>query len=117
MNAFEKQMQLGRELMELNAQWFSKIAEFDSENLKKYVGLNQEFAAKLPEVRDVQSFVELQRQYGENLWSSTQEAFQTRGELLKGAVEANGELVKKAISPAEEEVKPAAKTSRARKAA
>ncbi|MGK0260015.1 MAG: hypothetical protein ACI96M_003459 [Candidatus Azotimanducaceae bacterium] len=98
MNAIEKQIQLGRELMELNAQWFQKIAEFDGQNVQKYVDLNQTFAQRLPEVRDVQSFVELQREYGETLWNSTQEVVQTRGELLREAAEANTNAVKGAFT-------------------
>ena len=111
MNPFEKQLQFGRELLELNTEWYSKIAEFDSENLKKYVNLNQEFAQRLPEVKDIQSFVELQREYGETLWNGAQEVLRTRGELVQGALEANGELVRNAVTPAEEESKPAPKTT------
>ncbi|NKC01712.1 MAG: hypothetical protein GKR90_24870 [Pseudomonadales bacterium] len=98
MNPFEKQIELGRELMELNTQWFQKITEFDATNLQKYVEMNQEFASRLPEVKDVQTFAELQREYGETLWSATQNAFQARGELLREAVEANGDVVKTAFN-------------------
>jgi hypothetical protein len=98
MNPFEKQLEMGRELMELNTQWFQKITEFDTTNFQKYVEMNQEFAARLPEVKDVQSFSELQREYGETLWSATQNAFQARGELIREAAEANGEVVKTAFT-------------------
>lgn len=111
MNPFERQLQLGRELMEINAEWFRKIAEFDSENLNSYVQLNQEFAGKLPEVKDIQGFMELQREYGEKLWSGTQEALQARGELVQQAVDASGELLRKAFSPEEEKPKATRKTS------
>ncbi|MFT7651317.1 MAG: hypothetical protein ACI9UU_000419 [Candidatus Azotimanducaceae bacterium] len=116
MNAIEKQIQLGRELMELNAQWFQKIAEFDGQNVQKYVDLNQTFAQRLPEVRDVQSFVELQREYGETLWNSTQEVVQTRGELLREAAEANTNAVKGAFTT-EAPVAPVAKKTTSRTAA
>ena len=106
MNPIEKQMQLGRELMELNAQWFQKIAEFDGQNVQKYVELNQTFAQRLPEVKDVQSFVDLQREYGETLWNGAQEAFTTRNEMLREAVEANTSAVKGAFT--EEEAAPKA---------
>ena len=118
MNPFERQMQLGRELMELNAQWFQKIAEFDTANFQKYVEYNQEMASRLPEVRDVQSFTELQREYGETLWNATQEAFKARGELVREAVEANGEAVKSAFNTEEvKEEAPAAKKEAAKKEA
>ncbi len=103
MNPFEQQMQLARELMELNAEWFRKLAEFDSKNLGSYVQFNQDFASKLPEVNDIQGFVELQREYGEQLWSNTQKALTTRGEMLREAFEAQNTAVRKAFSPAEKE--------------
>lgn len=116
MNPFEKQMQLGRELMELNTQWLSKIAEFDTENFKHYVEMNQTFAQKLPEANDIQSFMDLQREYGESLWKNTQEVVKARGELLQTAMEENGELLKNVMTPTQEESTPKRK-SRSGKAA
>ena len=98
MNPIEKQMQMGRELMELNTQWFRKIAEFDAANFQKYVEFNQEFASRLPEVTDLQGLGELQREYGETLWNGTQEAFQARVEMIREASEANVEVVKSAFT-------------------
>ena len=115
MNPLEQQMKLARDLMELNAEWFRKLAEFDSKNLGNYVQFNQDFAGRLPEVKDVQSFVDLQREYGEQLWNNTQQAMQTRGELLRDAFNANTETVRKAFAPEAEE-KPQAKKSAATKA-
>ena len=100
MNPMEQQMKVARELMELNAEWFRKLAEFDSKNFSSYVQFNQDFAGKLPEVNDVQSFVELQREYGEQLWNNTQKALTTRGEMLRDAFEANNETIRKAFTPA-----------------
>ena len=115
MNMIEKQMQMGRELMELNTEWFRKIAEFDGQNFQKYVDMNQEFAQRLPQVRDIQSFVDLQREYGETLWNSTQEAFSARNEMLREVMEANTEVVRGAFSTEEpaEEKKPVAKKAAA----
>lgn len=111
MNLMERQMQLGRDLMELNSEWFRKIAEFDAENLNKYVSLNQDFATRLTEVRDMQGFMDLQREYGEQLWNGTQEALQSRGEMLQQVADANGELMRNAFTPAEE--KPKARKAKA----
>ena len=118
MNPIERQMALGRELMEINTQWFKKIAEFDASNFQKYVEMNQEFAGRIPEINDMQSFADLQREYGEALWSATQSAFQERGEMLREAAEANGAAVKSAFSPEsanveETETKPEGKTTKA----
>ncbi len=110
MNFFEKQMQLGREMLELNVEWFRKFAEYDVENVRKFVEFNQDFAGRLPEVRDVQSFVELQREYGERLWEGTQDVVKGRTEMLREAVEEGGATLRKAFSQdqAEEEVQQAA---------
>lgn len=102
MNPLEKQFEIGRELVELNTQWFKKIAEFDVQNVQKYVELNQSFAQRLPEVKDVESFVGLQREYGETLWNGAQEVMRARGELVREVASANGEVLKSVYAPAEE---------------
>ena len=115
MNPFEQQMKLARDLMELNAEWFRKLAEFDSKNLGNYVQFNQDFASKLPEVKDIQGFVDLQREYGEQLWNNTQEVLQNRGELLREAFSAGNDTIRQAFAPEAEE-KPKAKQSASTKA-
>ena len=111
MNPVGQQMKLAREQMELNAKWFRKLVEFDSGKLGDYVRLNQDFAGKLPEVRDIQDFMELQREYGEQLWSGTQEALKARGELLRDAFNANGETLRNAFAPQQEKASPASTQS------
>ncbi len=119
MNMMEKQMQMGRDLMELNTEWFRKIAEFDGQNFQKYVDMNQEFAQRLPQIRDIQGFVDLQREYGEALWNNTQEVFKARNDMLREAMDANGEVMRGAWSTEEPvaEKKPAAKKTAAASAA
>ncbi|MEM7001906.1 MAG: phasin family protein [Pseudomonadota bacterium] len=118
MNPIERQMKLARELMELNTEWFRKIAEYDVQNVQKYVEMNQEFAQKLPEVRDIQSFADLQREYGETLWTNTQEVMKARGEMVREAFEANGDAWRTAFSNEEVvEAAPKAKAEKAEKAA
>jgi len=102
MNPIEKQMQLGRELLELNTQWMGKMAEFEGETFKKYVELNQSFAQRIPQISDVSSFVELQREYGETLWNGVQTVFTERNGLVREAFEANTQLVRDAWTPAPE---------------
>ncbi len=115
MNPIEQQLKLARDLMELNTEWFRKLAEFDSKNLSNYIQFNQDFAGKLPEVKNIQGFVELQREYGEQLWNNTQKALQTRGEMLRDAFNANNETIRKAFTP-EAGDKPQAKRSAPAKA-
>lgn len=100
MNVFEKSLQFGRDLMEVNAEWFRKLAEFDGETMRKYIELNQEFGKKLPEAKDPASFFELQRSYVEQLWSGTQETVKARNELVKEAFQANGTVWRRVLDTA-----------------
>ena len=83
MNAFEKQAKLGRELFEVNSSTVRKLVELCGEELRKVWELNQEFAQKLPEVRDISTFVEMQREYGQSVWEGVKTSFQSRGEIVK----------------------------------
>ena len=101
MSMIEKQVQLGRELFEINAATVRRLFELQTEGVKQYFETNQEFAAKLPEVKDVASFVELQREYGETLWSNTQERMQSGGEVVREAVEHAGAAMRSAFTTEE----------------
>lgn len=103
MNAFEKSAQVGRELFEINAGTLRKITELSAENFKRYIELNQEYLQKLPEVREVSTFVELQREYGQSLWKGMQEDLKARGEILREAVEGSGTVLRSAFSAAADE--------------
>jgi len=98
MNAFEKTSKVGRDLFEINAGTLRKIAELSAENFKKYLELNQDFLQKLPEVREVGAFVQLQRDYGQNLWQGIQEDVKARGEILRTAVEQTGAVIRGVFS-------------------
>ena len=98
MSRIEKGAQLGRELFDLNNSTWTKIVELGNENFKKYVELNQSYVAKFPEVSDVSSFVELQRSYGQDLWQGVQSDLQSRGEIVREAVEQTGGLVRGVFS-------------------
>ncbi len=93
-NGFENAGKLGRKLFELNNETMAKFVELSADNFKKYLELNQTYVAKLPEVNDVSSFVELQREYGQNLWEGVQADVRARGELVREAVEQTGSLVR-----------------------
>ena len=90
MSIFEKQAQLGRSLFQINTNTIRELAALQRENFGKYVQLNQEFGKKLPEVDSISSFVSLQREYNESLWSGVREAMSSQTQLLKTAVEDTG---------------------------
>ena len=98
MSVLEKQANLGRELFEINTHVARRMFEISGEGVKQYFATNQEFAQKLTEVRDVTSFVELQREYGTALYNGMNERLQTRGEVLKEAVERGSEVVRSAFA-------------------
>ena len=98
MNMIEKQIEFGRTLMEINQNTLQELFKVGQENMQKYMAMNTEFGQRLPEVRDVTTFVELQREYGETLWSSMREAGQGQADIVKSAVEETNEAVKKAFA-------------------
>jgi len=108
MSVVENQMNLGRELFEINSQVARRMTEIAGEGVKQYFETNQAFAKRLSEVRDVTSFFELQREYGETLASGLNESMQTQGEVLKNAVERGGEAVRGAFNPAQDSEEAAA---------
>lgn len=108
MSMIEKQAKLGRELLELNVDTVRKFAELSSDNFRKYMELNQHYVEKLPEVREVSAFVELQRDYGQSLWEGVRDDFKARGDIVRTAVEQTGTLIRGAFGsePAAAEVEP-----------
>ena len=108
MNAFEKTAQVGRELFEINAGTLRKITELSAENFKRYIELNQDYMQKLPEVREVGAFVELQRDYGQTLWKGMQDDMKARGEIVRHAVEETGGVIRGVFNTASEEAEKAA---------
>ena len=97
MNPFEKQLQIGRELFELNANALRRMVELDADSFRAMVETHQSFFARLPEVKDLPGFVSLQREYGETVWNGAQEAMQVRGDLLRDSMGKAGELVRGAF--------------------
>lgn len=98
MSVIENQMKLGRELFEINTHVARRMTEITGEGFKQYFETNQEFLKRMAEIRDVSSFVEMQREYGTTLYNGMTERLQTRGEVLKEAVERSGEAVREAFS-------------------
>ncbi len=107
MSVIENQMKLGRELFEINTDVARRMTEIAGEGVKQYFETNQEFAKRLTEVRDVTAFVELQREYGQTLYNGVTERLQTRGEVIKDAVERGGEAVRGAFQADDEPEAPA----------
>ena len=109
-NGLGNAAKVSRELFDLNNTTMTKFVELSSENLRKYLELNQSYVSKLPEVNDFSSFVELQREYGQNLWEGVQSDLRLRGEIVREAVEQTGSIVR---GSANEEEAPVAEQTEA----
>jgi len=109
MSRMEKGMKLGRDLFDLNNTTMVRIAELSAENFKKYLELNQSYVERLPEVRDISTFVELQRDYGQNLWEGVQSDLKARTEIVREAVEQTGGMVREVFTSAADDAAEEAK--------
>ncbi|MEM6708070.1 MAG: phasin family protein [Pseudomonadota bacterium] len=96
----DRQMKLGRELVELNTSTARRLFEVQTQGVRQYFETNEEFAKRLPEVRDVTSFIELQREYGQTLWNDAQHSFRENGSVIREAVEHTGKALRAAFTGA-----------------
>ena len=94
MTILQKQADLGRTIFEINQNTVQELTRLGQENIKGYFELNSNFSKKLPEVSDITSFVELQREYSETLWNGVKEATRVQADVVKSAVEETGEAVR-----------------------
>ncbi len=98
MNMLQKQVEMGRALFEINQNTFQELARSSQDNVKKYLELNSDFSKRLPEVTDISSFVELQREYNETLWTGIKDSTKGQVDVLKTAAEESGQAVRKAFT-------------------
>ncbi|MCB1644047.1 MAG: phasin family protein [Pseudomonadales bacterium] len=117
MNIIERQTELGKSLYEINTQTLKEFANLQKANIEKYIELNKAFGEKLPEVKDLTAFFELQKEYGETLATNVKESFKSQSDLFKSAFEETQEAVKIAFAPeAEASEKPKTKSKAKAKA-
>ncbi len=98
MNILQKQADFGRTIFEINQNAMQESFRTQQQNWQKYFELNSSFGQRLPEVKDVSTFVELQREYGSTLWENTKEATQVQTEIVKSAMAEAGEAVRKVFN-------------------
>ena len=97
MSIIGKQTQLGRSILEINSKTIKELFTLQRQNIETYFATNQTFGEKLPEVTDVPTFVSLQREYGEALWSNAKTAVETHGGIVRHAFEETRDAVKVAF--------------------
>ena len=115
MNILERQGELGRSLFQINTGTLRSLAELQKDNVEKYFEMNAAYWDKLPDVKDVSEYLELQRDYNESVWLGVKDSTQVQADLVKDALEEAGEAVKVAFRPDEEEEAPVQAAPRAKK--
>lgn len=105
MNIIERQAELSRSLFEINSNTLKDYASLQRNNIETWFETNKAFGEKLPEVKGVSDFVELQREYGEVLWSNMRQAVESQGELMRTAFEETSEALRVAFAPESKESK------------
>ena len=116
MNIIERQTTLSKSLYEININAMKEFATLQKDNVEKYLATNRSFGEQLPTVKDINSLVALQRQYGATLWSNAKGSFEHQNELLRTAIEDTRDALKQAFTPDRGQansakIKPTAKTA------
>jgi len=118
MNMMEKQTELGKSLYTINTSTLSEMAELSRKNIEQYFEVNRSFGEKLPEVRELGSFMSLQREYGETMWNQAREAMEAQSSIIQNAFSETREAVQTAFRGEESAPKKVVtKATRATKAA
>jgi hypothetical protein len=114
MNMIEKQTELGKSLYEINTSTVSEIAELSRKNIEQYIEVNKSFGEKLPELREINDFMSLQREYGETMVSNVRTAIETQNAILQNAFTESREAFQAAFTTETTvEAKPKAKVKKA----
>ena len=111
MNIIERQTELGKSLYDINVNALKEFAALQRENIEQYLETNRAFGEKLPAVKDVSGFVELQREYGASLWSNVKHSFENQNELFRTAIEETREAPNQAFSTQPGKEKPVTKAA------
>lgn len=97
----QKVGQVGRDLVEINVETVRKLAELSADNLRRYIDLNKDYFEKLPSVRAVNAYVDLQRTYNTGLWNGFRDDLRARSDILRAAAERTGSVVRGAFVASE----------------
>jgi hypothetical protein len=110
MNVIEKQSKLGKDIFEINTNTLKELASLQKDNIEKYFDANRAYGEKLPEVKDVTSFVSLQREYTEGIWNGVKDAVSAHTGIVRGAFEETRHAFEEAYTTTSKAAKPAQKT-------
>ena len=111
MSKFEKPLQAGKDLIEINRNTMKEIVAIQVGGVRRYVETNQQFFRKVPSFRSLRAVIDAQRDYSMTLVSGAREDLQAGSEVVREAFQDAREVV---VSVA---TKPAARKPAARKPA
>lgn len=94
MNFMEKQAELGRKLFEINMNAVGELIKTQQDGMLAYLESNSEYGKKLPEVKDVNTAMELSKEYGETVWTNFRSASESQASIVRSALEEAGEAVR-----------------------
>lgn len=94
MSLLEKQTALGKNLYQINAESLRSLVELQRDNLEQYFELNKIYLGKLPRVGGIKNFLDLQREYNQNIWEGVKTSIQARTEIVKDALQESSAAVK-----------------------
>jgi hypothetical protein len=115
MSVIEKQVNLGKNLYQINANTLRGIAELQRDNVEKYFELNKAYVEQLPAVDSFRAFIELQREYNQSIWEGVKTSVKSQSDIVRGALEESGQVLKQAFTA--EPVKPVKAAAKGKKKA
>lgn len=108
MSIIERGQSFIQELTELNNSAFSRYFEIQREAVETFVEANRTRFDALREVKGVEDFVNVQRDYFAALQSNVTESWEKQGQLARENMEATNKMVRELFQAEEEEAAVAA---------
>src|SRR4029453_13226681 len=99
MNPIERGQNFVKELNDLNVNAFSKYFEIQRNAVEQYVDANRSRFAALREVKDIEGFVNAQREYFAAVQKNVTTSIEKQVELARSNFEATGKLVRDLFQP------------------
>ena len=85
MSMYEKPLQAGKDLFEINRNTVKEIVSIQVGGVRRYVETNQQFFRKVPSFRNLKSVIEAQRDYSTTLVSGAREDIRAGSEVVRDA--------------------------------
>lgn len=104
MSIIERQTTLSKSLYEINTNTVKEWVSLQRGNVEQYIETNKDFGSRISEIKDVTSLVNLQREYGQTLWTNAKGAVEAQNEIVKGAFAHSRDAIKTAFIKDESDI-------------